>query len=378
MSSEILAQVSYSTTSSTTRKGGGPLLVFSLVVTLLMIVNIYFLIKYFINYRKSIDKTQKVLGEYLVKDYVQGASFKNNSFFNFLIIIFTILAQIFVSAIALKRAAAEIDQLYVPVFIFSYEVALILLGSLIIGFFVLRYVKFNYPQYKSDDVEIYNELVSLRELKNNELQKQYPQTISLDLEKLKASNLLLHNLFNKWTSFYNTMEGIPFKKQYNIFLDQLFKINYFIEVNTNIEKTQELNREVAEVYDFNNPKLSLIEREVLWMKHADKKAKILKETEELSKMSKEEFDKKYSEYVYSARSIDPLYQPASRNAWLFYRDSEIEDLFYNTNVTINYSLDNQNETIENSMPEFLNQYRSFLISKFLLNITLEAKNEKKK
>ncbi|AZZ65322.1 ABC transporter permease [Metamycoplasma phocicerebrale] len=364
---EILYDTSSSATS--TQKASGSFLLFSAIVTLLMIVNMYLLIKYFINYKRTIDKTQKVLSEYLVKDYIQGLSFKSNAFFNIIIIVLIIFSQVFISLFALVRVYNSGNVSYAPVFIAAYEIGLIMLGAFVISHFVLRYVKFNYPQYKNTNEDVYNELVSLKELKKEALDKNYPKKISIDLKKLRSSNVLLPNVFSKWIGFYNDMSEIEFKKQYPLFLSQLFKIKYFAEVNESIEKGKSLNIESEKNKLTVEPaNLTKIEKEVLWMEQADRKAKILKETEDLSKMSKEEFNKKYEEYVYSARTIDPLYQPVSKNSWLFYRDAEIEDLFYNTNVSITYTMDEGKKINEDMLPDFLIKYQDYLISKFLLNI----------
>lgn len=367
----FLKSQSSSPTPETSNTGSGSFLIYSLLLTLLAIINIYLIIKFFVNYKRSISKTKEVLDKYLVKKYVQGFNFKSNAFYNTILISILLSVQIIFSSVALSKVYANLNETsktYISFFIAGIAFATLLGLSFAIALGVIYHIKFNYPQYKSKDSDVYSEIISLKEIEKPTLNNKYPKKIDLDVEKLKSSNVLLSNVLKKWITFYNTMEEVKFKKQYNLFLDQLFKINYFNEVQLKIknynEKHSEIENELLPEIEKSN--LDKIEKEIIWMDKMDKKAKILNETKELAKMSKEEFNKKYEEYVYSARANDPLYQSATKNSWLFYRDSEVEDLFFNPNTTVNYSLGEDKEVYEKELGEFFKEYKDYLVSKFLL------------
>lgn len=104
------------------------------------------------------------------------------------------------------------------------------------------------------------------------------------------------------------------------------------------------------------------------MNDMDKKVKIIREADKNITMSKKEFQEKYDEYVYLQRSQDPAYQQTQKNTWLTYRDSDIEDLFYNTNTSVIYTIDNGKTILEKPMNEFLNEYGQYLETKFFASI----------
>ncbi|PZW01578.1 ABC transporter permease [Metamycoplasma auris] len=369
------------------QKSSSSLLIYSLVLTLLFIVNIYFMIKFFINYKRSIDKTKTTLDGYLVKKYMQGINLKSNGFFNIIWIASLILAQIIMSAILLAKVYAklDVDKKYLPIFYITLISGIILLLSQAAGQIIIFYVKFNYPQYKSKQKDIEAELVSLKEFKSAELNKNYPNKINIDFDRLKNDNVLLSNILTRWMQFYNQMNEDKIvttktqqttkpiysqKKQYNLFLNQLFKINYFHETLEDINKKEAQRAQMLE--ENNNKKDAIIseetkiQNEVEWMKKMDDKSKLLKEHSESKEMSKDEFKKNYDEYVAMSRSMDPIYQSSQKNSWLFYRDAEVEDLFYNVNTIIHYTLENNEIVLEKEISEFLEEYKNHLISKFLL------------
>ncbi|WP_330463497.1 ABC transporter permease [Metamycoplasma gateae] len=356
--------------SAEASKSSGHFLIYSLVLTVLFIVNIYLLIKFFVNFKRSIDKTKTILKEYLIKRYVQGFKVNSTAFFNIIMISLLTLVQIIFSSVSLSKIYSTNNQnnnTYVSFFVASIVAGAILALSFGLSLLIIFIIKFNYPQYKKHLEEIKLETISLKESKLNELDNNYPKNINIDFDKLKSSNILLFNLFKQWIKNYNTLNEIDFKKQYNIFLDQLFKINYFEEFMINEQKQNDLNEQKNNENNLEkNNYLSVAEKEIAWMQKVDQKAKIMNDEKNLSKISKEEFNKKYEEYVYSVRSLDPLYQNTSKNSWLFYRDSQTEDLFYNTNTVISFSFNDDLQFEEYELLDFLKVYRNCLISKFLL------------
>lgn len=62
----FLKSQSSSLTPETSNTGSGSFLIYSLLLTLLAIINIYLIIKFFVNYKRSISKTKEVLDKYLV------------------------------------------------------------------------------------------------------------------------------------------------------------------------------------------------------------------------------------------------------------------------------------------------------------------------
>ncbi|BAP39705.1 hypothetical protein [Metamycoplasma canadense] len=343
---------------------------YSFILTILFIINIYFLIKFFIGFKRSIDKTKKILGEFLVKKHIQGFNIKNNAFFNIIIISLLIMTQIVFSAVVFVKVRQNNETSFKTLFALGFTTGSILALSFLIFTLILYKIKFNYPQYnKKSESEIFSEIISLKESKNKTLNLNFPKKININYDNLKGSNILLANLLVKWISNYNSLEEKEFKKQYHIFLNQLFKINYFEEVvnkisNNEFKTAQTLISDSVSIDESMN--LDKIEKEILWMDKVDKKAKIINETKDLSKLSKEEFNKKYEEYVYESRINDPIYQSTSKNSWLFYRDSETEDLFFNTSSLISYTIDDLEVVYEKELLEFLKDYKEFLISKFLL------------
>ncbi|PYF42231.1 ABC transporter permease [Metamycoplasma alkalescens] len=398
------------TPAQTEPKPAGSFLIFTLVITILLIINLYFLIKFFFYYKKSIDKTKSILGEYLVKKYIQGINLRSNGFFNIFFIGCLILAQIILSSVSLSRVYAnfELNKSYIPIFSAGIATGVILLLSLIFGQVAIYFIKFNYPQYKLKKDSIHSELLSLKEFKRNELNANYPEKIQIDFDKLRQENVLLFNLFQRWMNFYNNMNAevlvtkkhqkisedakkqvqksqdsqlktkkqFSFQKQYNLFLNQLFKIIFFGEAIEEINKKEALKQEFYQdklisskpknLQANNADKQNDLEKEIAWMSQMDDKAKIIQENKKITTLSKEEFKKKYEEYVYVTRSMDPLYQGLQKNSWLFYRDSEIEDLFFNVNTSISYHLNEEEFVYEKELSEFLKEYKDYLISKFLL------------
>ncbi|ENY68897.1 Hypothetical protein, predicted transmembrane protein [Metamycoplasma auris 15026] len=393
MEYSLLAEATNAATATKAPKPSNSFLIYSLILTILLIVNIYFMIKFFINYKRNIDKTKKTLNEYLVKKYMQGMNLKSNGFFNMLFIGSLILAQIIISSISLARVYSDlkisnINEKYLGAFYLTLVTGILLLVSLIFGQIIIFYVKFNYPQYKQKSKDIEAELVSLKEFKNEELNVNYPKEIKIDFDKLKSDNVLLSNILSRWMQFYNKMNEQEIitkknkeenllkpvyssKKQYDLFLNQLFKINYFKETFEEINKKEELRAKMLEEIETKktkeeNSQEEKIQNEVAWMKEMDDKSKLLKEEKETPAMTKEEFKKNYDEYVAMSRSMDPIYQSSQKNSWLFYRDAEIEDLFYNVTTTIHYSYDNEEVVNEKELSLFLEEYKNHLISKFLL------------
>ncbi|MGX9388951.1 hypothetical protein [Mycoplasma sp. 327] len=368
--------------------GSNPFLIYGLILTLLAIVNLYLIIKFFINFKRSINKTKAVLDGFLFKKYIQGLNIKSTAFYNIVTILVILAIQIIFSSVSLSKVysymgtatqkfnsglVTEMKYLeykdtitsYIPLFITFISFAIVLLISFGIAFVVIYYISFNYPQYKHKNEAVYNEIISLKELKKQELAK-YPEKINIEFDKLKSSNLLLSNVLLRWMKFYNNMEQIKFDKQYNLFLNQLFKVEYFAEVQNEIKSNAQKISDIAEfATPIHNQDLSKIEQEIIWMNKMDKKAKILNETKELAAMSKAEFNKKYEEYVYTARANDPLYQSATKNSWLFYRDNEVEDLFFNPHSNVSYYYEDSNIIYEKELIDFMHEYKQFLISKFL-------------
>ncbi|CRH45881.1 Uncharacterised protein [Chlamydia trachomatis] len=196
----FLKSQSSSPTPETSNTGSGSFLIYSLLLTLLAIINIYLIIKFFVNYKRSISKTKEVLDKYLVKKYVQGFNFKSNAFYNTILISILLSVQIIFSSVALSKVYANLNETsktYISFFIAGITFATLLGLSFAIALGVIYHIKFNYPQYKAKDSDVYSEIISLKEIEKPTLNNKYPKKIDLDVEKLKSSNVLLSNVLKK-------------------------------------------------------------------------------------------------------------------------------------------------------------------------------------
>ncbi|WP_373438164.1 hypothetical protein [Metamycoplasma equirhinis] len=353
-------QSSSSTTKPTTYS------IWLLLLALIFIAALYMTIKLIINFKRSITKTKQILKEELVIKYVQGLSPKSNAFFNILIINATWIAMIIVSSIMISKTIKANNNTYVA-FIAITLLAFFAICAFNISLFILHIYGFNSPQYKHNKNDLFLELESLRSQKVN-LISNYPDKIKIDVEKISQSNPLAPRVLTNYLNYYNTKinsSEISLIKKYKEYLNEIFKIDFFIESLETIEKQQEMQQNMLGYNQpENNDSLSKVEKEIIWMDRMDKKVKLMKETEHFDKVDKKEFAKKYDEYLYTVRSQDPVYQNIQKNTWLTYRDGDIEDLFYNPNSTIIYTLDNGQSANEKSLADFLKEYKEYLVAKF--------------
>ena len=75
---------------------------FTILVSILLLVSIYLIIKFLINFKNSIKTTQEVLGKELFIPYVQGFNKKSSSFYNVLLID-TLIISTLIASIVLKQ-----------------------------------------------------------------------------------------------------------------------------------------------------------------------------------------------------------------------------------------------------------------------------------
>ncbi|WP_412031298.1 hypothetical protein [Metamycoplasma buccale] len=333
------------------------------------IIALYLSIKFAINFKRSIKKTKTILNNHLVIPYVQGFTPKSSAFFNFLMIngfclILLIILPIQFAKTFKQEGFGNSSITYLSILI----TIAILLISFDLSILIMFLLSFKEKQYVKNN----QLLATLNNLKTTNLTtKEFPNEIKLDVKKMDEINNLGTKVIAKFMLDYNKMSDFSLNKRYkSIYLDQLFKISYFHESLNFIEKQKSEESKLLSqsnvTSDNDIDKLNKVETEIAWMDKADNKAKILKETENISNSfsSKKEFDSKYEEYLYTIRSQDPMYASVQRNSWVTYRDSDIENLFYNPNFSVIYSLDNGKSTQEKPLQEFLDEYKNYLINKF--------------
>ncbi|RMA77437.1 hypothetical protein JN00_0547 [Metamycoplasma subdolum] len=349
------------------------------VLTLLLVLSLYWAVKFLINFKRSINKTKDVLGNYRLIPYVQGFNPKSSSFFTYLINNFLLISIAIVTTVLVRRTIINAQKAGEKVFENMYVIGFIAIAALTL----LVCLSFNFALvalfrkgFKDSKVKAgkrvkENKLKSLLEenlYPSLEIQ-EYPNSIKLDIEKMQAENPLATRVISKFLFHYNNLNSKKINVKYRTFLDQMFKMKFFEESNKFIEEKQQ---EEARILNASSPKneLSKVEEEIIWMDKADAKAKIIKEFNEsdASKLSKKEFDKQYEEYLYTVRSQDPLYANVRRNNWLTYLDADIEDLFYNPTSSVIYQLKEDGEIFEKSIPEFFIEYQGYLKNKFLRNL----------
>ena len=230
---------------------------------------------------------------------------------------------------------------------------------------------FNEPQYKTKDNKILEELRSLKENVGISLTDSCPEKINIDSEKMEKNRVLATNTLLKFSDFYNNMDNIVLKKQYQEYLSEIFKINLFYSSLDDIQKGSTLDNldYYAKIENNDNDPKMKIQNEIKWMESIDRKVEIIRESNGIeSNIGTKEYGKKYDEYLETIRSQDPNYALIQKNTWLTYRDYEFEDLFYNPHAKVSYSLDEKtDEVFEKPLDEFLEEYKKYLIIKFYKN-----------
>ncbi len=347
---------------------------FVIIIAILGLVSLYFCIKFLINFKKSIKDTKRILGKELIIPYVQGFKVNSNAFYN--ILIFNILNVLLIVFTALGISASYqqggwIDPKalpYISYYVITLTFSILLILTFNLTILIMYYVMFNYAQYIKNKKHLSDEIKSLK-LSVPQISAKYPSEIKLDIEKMKNRNILATKVLSKFLHFYNQFDSLTEKQQYLTYIDQLFKLNLFEESFATIEK-QKQNE--ASLLNQNSPtpkqnfdSLSQLEKEIIWMDNADRKGEVYQESKKLEKnLGKEQFEKKYLEYLQSVRSQDPMYSNIQKNTWLTYRDNEFEDLFYNPYSQVLYMLSDSDVVLEKPLNEFLAEYKQYLINKF--------------
>ncbi|TPI01322.1 hypothetical protein [Mycoplasma struthionis] len=350
-------------TSAVATKSNNYLLAFAGSLIILIACS-FFLLKYIVNFKKSIKKTQEILGKDLVIKYLQGFNFKSNGLVNFLIANILALAAIIFNSVMIGKIINRNEQSnnYFPAFLAMLTFAIIWVFTFNLLVLTIYLISYNVAQYKHKK-DLAEELHSLRNEKQlNDF--NYPEQIKLDVKKIEQNNPVAPRVLSHFIIFYNNLfkKEMPLIKTYQEYLNQTFKIRFFNESLKIIEDQQKKDLPEETQTKAND---SSITSQIEWMKKADDRAKILKETEQLTKMDKKEFNKHYDEYLATVRSQDPLYQQIQKNSWLTYRDGDIEDLFYNSSSPIFYSYDDGKTILEKPLNEFLNEYLENLEKKIL-------------
>jgi len=126
-----------------------------------------------------------------------------------------------------------------------YLISIIICGILLVFFnisiLVIKKVMFNEPQYKTKDNKILEELRSLKENVGISLTDFCPEKINIDSEKMEKNRVLATNTLLKFSDFYNNMDNIVLKKQYQEYLSEIFKINLFYSSLDDIQKGSTLD-----------------------------------------------------------------------------------------------------------------------------------------
>lgn len=364
--------------ASSIKNGDQKLWIPALVCIILILFSLYLAIKFFVNFKRSIAKTKSILKDDLVSAYVQGFNIKSSAVFNFILANVISLVSIIISIISIVKHFSTSSTLgkssFLALFIAVIALSIVLIISINLSLLSIYFVSFKEAKF-ANKKNLEDELISLKYKKSKELNDlNAPENIKLDIKAMESHNPLAPRVLAKFIDFYNKMSNIELFKRYKNYLNQTFKIRYFNESLEVIEGKNEMEDNLEKYLDnINNkdPELqknSLILKEIAWMNDMDKKVKIIREADKNITMSKKEFQEKYDEYVYLQRSQDPAYQQTQKNTWLTYRDSDIEDLFYNTNTSVIYTIDNGKTILEKPMNEFLNEYGQYLETKFFASI----------
>ena len=216
---------------------------FTILVSILLLVSIYLIIKFLINFKNSIKKTKEVLGKELFIPCVQGFNKKSSSFYNVLLIDTLIISTLIASIVLFVRKFTKnntLDQ-YSSFYLISIIICGILLVFFNISILVIKKVMFNEPQYKTKDNKILEELRSLKENVCISLTDSCPEKINIDSEKMEKNRVLATNTLLKFSDFYNNMDNIVLKKQYQEYLSEIFKINLFYSSLDDIQKGSTLD-----------------------------------------------------------------------------------------------------------------------------------------
>lgn len=364
--------------ASPIKNGDQKLWIPALVCIILILFSLYLAIKFFVNFKRSIAKTKSILKDDLVSAYVQGFNIKSSAVFNFILANVISLVSIIISIISIVKHFSTSSTLgkssFLALFIAVIALSIVLIISINLSLLAIYFVSFKEAKFVNKK-NLEDELISLKYKKSKELNDlNAPENIKLDIKAMESHNPLAPRVLAKFIDFYNKMSNIELFKRYKNYLNQTFKIRYFNESLEVIEGKNEMEDNLEKYLDnINNKdpesqKNSLILKEIAWMNDMDKKVKIIREADKNITMSKKEFQEKYDEYVYLQRSQDPAYQQTQKNTWLTYRDSDIEDLFYNTNTSVIYTIDNGKTILEKPMNEFLNEYGQYLETKFFASI----------
>lgn len=216
---------------------------FTILVSILLLVSIYLIIKFLINFKNSIKKTKEVLGKELFIPYVQGFNKKSSSFYNVLLIDTLIISTLIASIVLFVRKFTKnntLDQ-YSSFYLISIIICGILLVFFNISILVVKKIMFNEPQYETKDNKILEELRSLKENVGISLTNPCPEKINIDSEKMEKNRVLATNTLLKFSDFYNNMDNIVLKKQYQEYLSEIFKINLFYSSLDDIQKGSTLD-----------------------------------------------------------------------------------------------------------------------------------------
>lgn len=361
------------TSSSATKNIASP--TYLILLSVLILLALFLLVKFITNYIRSIKKTQKILGNELVIPYVQGFKIASTTFFNIILVNILFIVLIVFSSIMFKNAYVQynLGNEYSIFYLAAIIVTSLLFLTLNLSIFIVKAIMFNIPQYKSAN-KLEEELHSLKVSKDANEFVKLPNSFELNDEKM-ANGILTHRVTSKMIFLYNNLE-LPrknqkvfnLKKTYLVYLDLIFKVKLFEEFYSKITE-DEAEREALFINSAENisreneDKLTATEKEIIWMDNADKKADIFSESKKYEeKVGKEEFNKKYLEYLNTVRSQDKNYSTIQKNSWLTYRDNDFEDLFYNPKAMISYYVNG--ELKEKTLFEFIQEYKKYLITKF--------------
>ena len=327
------------TPSSATKNIASP--TYLILLSVLILLALFLLVKFITNYIRSIKKTQKILGNELVIPYVQGFKIASTTFFNIILVNILFIVLIVFSSVMFKNAYVQykLGNEYSIFYLAAIIVTSLLFLTLNLSIFIVKAIMFNIPQYKSAK-KLEEELHSLKVSKDSSEFVELPNSFELNDEKM-ANGILTHRVTSKMIFLYNNLE-LPrknqkvfnLKKTYLVYLDLIFKVKLFEEFYSKITADD-----------------------------ADKKADIISESKKYEdKVGKEEFNKKYLEYLNTVRSQDKNYSTIQKNSWLTYRDNDFEDLFYNPKAMISYYVNG--ELKEKTLFEFIQEYKKYLITKF--------------
>ncbi|MDC8919547.1 hypothetical protein [Metamycoplasma hyosynoviae] len=349
-----------------------------IILILLMVVSIYLAFKFLLNFHRSAKKTKQILGRELIMPYVQGMKWASSAFFNIIMIDIIIGILLILSSLGFGKVYSTLKWAnnYTAFYFAVMLLTLITALAFNLGIVIIYFVSFNYPQYKTKKSELPEEFKSLKQIVSIET-SEIPETIKIDADKMQARNILATKVISKFLHFYSILDTLPLIKKYKIYLDQIFKINFFAdtllfmeqqkqkeeEILSYVEAQQNIKKQAANQDELD--KDAKVKEEINWMEEMAENVNNKAVAENLKNtISAKEYNKKYDEYYQAVRSQDPMYASVNKNNWLTYRDADVQDLFYNTQSTVYYSIDDGKTIIEKPLNEFLLEYKKFLVAKF--------------